>query len=97
MNLDGADLRQVDGARSKLNGYTIIDYRDRESLVDSGERSSGRGNNIKVGQDRVRISRTAGMYEDRAERGNERYRSAGSLRRVCHAGSGDVHCLRCGD
>ena len=97
MNLDGADLRQVDGARSKLNGYTIIDYRDRESLVDSGERSSGRGNNIKVGQDRVRISRTAGMHEYRAERRKERDGSAGSLRGVCRAGCGDVHRLACGD
>ncbi len=45
----------------------------------------------------VRISRTAGMYEDRAERRNERDGSAGSLRGVCHAASSDEHCLRCGD
>src|SRR5258706_15311264 len=45
----------------------------------------------------VRISRTAGMYEDRAERRKERDGSAGSLHGVCHAGSSDAYRLRGGD
>src|SRR6266403_4888210 len=174
-NLDGTDLRQVGGTRSKLNRDLAVSHGDRESLVDGSERSPRRGNDVKVGQHRravdrhiedasagggkvelgelqsdiiaavrdgkligevtvalrlvelgvgrvrnvagrasgvptnkagirapdlrksVRISRTAGMYEDRAERRNERDGSAGSLRGVCYAGSSDVHCLRCGD
>src|SRR5260370_21713808 len=56
-NLDGADLRQVRGTRSKLNRDLAVSHGDRESLVDGRERSPRRGNDVKVGQHRGAVDR----------------------------------------
>src|SRR5258708_16286040 len=56
-NLDGADLRQVRGTRSKLNRDLAVSHGDRESLVDGRERSARSGNDVKVGQHRGAVDR----------------------------------------